>query len=142
MPVSALETVKYAIEEGLLVSYRELILAEEFSNLYEHAVHLQTQGYYLAAAVVFRAVLEEKLRELCLVNECIPERDNPTINDYNQSLYKCSRIQYDKTTMLHVTALAAIGNKAAHNTGEIEKSEVERLNNGTLEFLSKYSSAA
>jgi len=142
LPLAALETIKYAIEEGLLTSYKDLILAEEFSNLFEHACHLQTQGYYLAAAVVFRAVLEEKLRELCLSNECMPERNNPTINDYNQALYKNPKSMYDKVTMLHVTALAAIGNKAAHNEGQIGQEEIERLNTGTLEFLSKYSSAA
>ena len=137
-PVSAMESVKYAVENDLLVSYRDLILAEEFASLYEQACGLRSKDYILAAAVVFRAVIEEKLRELCLSHRCMPDKSRPGIDNLNQALYKCGEISYDKAMMLNVTALAAIGNKAAHNTGEVEKEEVERLQAGTLGLLAKY----
>lgn len=76
-PLAALETVKYAIDEGLLCSYRELIMAEAFADLYEQGQHLLAQGYFLAAGVIFRAVLEEKLRELCMEVNCMPVEWTP-----------------------------------------------------------------
>lgn len=138
-PLAALETVKFAIDEGLLQSYRELVVAEAFTDLYEQGQHLFEQGYFLAAGVIFRAVLEEKLRELCVAAGCMPEKDRPTISDLNQMLYKCESIAYDKAMMLNVTALAAVGNDAAHNKESLQKDDVERLMRGALEFLSRYS---
>lgn len=137
-PLAALETVKYVVDNGLLTTYRGLVLAEEFTNLYQQGAHLLEQGYALAAAVIFRAVLEEKLRELCLANGCMPEKERPAINDLNQALYKCEVIQYDKAMMLNATALAAIGNNAAHNSTEFSEADVGRLRQGTLDFLSRY----
>jgi hypothetical protein len=138
-PLSAMEAVKYAIDNGLLNSYRELVLAEEFASLYEQGVHLLEQGYFLAAAVIFRAVLEERLRELCIAHSCMPQKDRPAINDLSQALYKCETVSYDKAMMLHITAITAIANNAAHNVGEVPKDECERLKRGTLDFLLRYS---
>lgn len=138
-PLSALEAVKYAVDNGLLSSYRELVLAEEFTSLYEQGTHLLEQGYSLAAAVIFRGVLEERLRDLCATHGCMPEKERPTINDLNQALYKCETVPYDKAMMLHITALAAIGNNAAHNLAEVTRDDCERLMQGTLDFLSRYS---
>jgi hypothetical protein len=133
-PLAALETIKHAIDNGLLTSYRDLIIAEEFAHLHEQGSHLLSQGYFLAAGVIFRAVLEEKLRELCRSNACMPDKQYPTINDLNQALYKCEAVSYDKGMMLNVTALAAVGNNAAHNAGDLKREDVERLMRGTLEF--------
>lgn len=33
-PLAALETIKYATENGLLVSYRDMIIAESFADIY------------------------------------------------------------------------------------------------------------
>lgn len=138
--LAALETVKFAIDEGLLESYHKLVMAEAFTDLYEQGQHLLEQGYFLAAGVIFRAVLEEKLRELCTAAGCIPEKGRPTINDLNQALYKSESVAYDKAMMLNVTALAAVGNDAAHNSESLREEDVERLMRGTLEFLSRFSS--
>lgn len=138
-PLSALETIKFAIENDLLTSYRELIYSEAFADLYEQGQHLFNQGYYLAAGVIFRAVLEEKLRNLCIQNNCMPEKQRPTINDLNQALYKSNLPGYGKSMMLNVSALAAVGNDAAHNNPNLQLDDVERLMNGTLDFISRYS---
>ncbi|HMV17568.1 MAG TPA: hypothetical protein PLN96_08260 [Zoogloea sp.] len=139
-PLAALETVKYATDNGLLTSYRDLVIAEAFTDLYEQGQYLFSQGYFLAAGVIFRAVLEERLRELCLAADCMPEKERPTLGDLNQALFRCESVPYDKAMMLHVTALAAVGNDAAHNSDSLQKEDVERLMRGTLEFLSRYSS--
>ena len=109
------------MDEGLLVKYEDLIFAEAFADLYEQGQHLFSQGYFLAAGVVFRAVLEEHLRHLCERNECTPVKEKPTINDLNMALYKCDSPVYEKSVMLHVTALAAVGNDAAHNNPELKR---------------------
>lgn len=140
-PLAALETLKFAIDEGLLQSYRDLIMAEAFTDLFEQGQHLLSQGYFLAAGVIFRVVLEEKLRELTVAAKCMPEKDRPTINDFNQALYKCDSVPYDKAMMLNITALAAVGNDAAHNKDSLKNEDVERLARGTLEFISRYSTS-
>ena len=140
-PLAALETIKFAIEQGLLESYRSLVVAEACADLYAQGQHLFEQGYFLAAGVIFRAVLEEKLRELCLGAACMPEKDRPTISDFNQALYKCESVAYDKSMMLNMTSLASVGNDAAHNKESLKKEDVERLMRGTLDFVSRYSPA-
>lgn len=140
-PLAALETVKYAIENGLLTSYKSLVMAEAFSDLFRQGQYLLSEGYFLAAGVIFRAVLEEKLRDLCIGANCMPEKDRPMVGDLNQALYRCEAVPYDKTMMLNVTALAAVGNDAAHNKGSLKREDVERLMAGTLEFISRYSPA-
>jgi hypothetical protein len=137
--LAALETIKYAIDEGLLNKYRDLVVAEAFTNLYAQGEHLLSQGYILAAGVIFRAVLEGKLRDMCLSADCMPEKEHPTINDLNMALYKNEKVLYDKATMQYVTALAAIGNDAAHNKKDLHRDEVERLQRGVLDFNAKYS---
>lgn len=138
--LAPLITIKYAINEDLLTSYREIIISDAFGNLYEQGEYLFNQGYFLASGVIFRAVIEEQLRELCEKENCLPEKNKHTINDLNQALYKCETISYDKSTMLQVNALAAVGNDAAHNNPELNKDDVKRLMLGTLDFISKYAS--
>ena len=70
---------------------------------------------------------------------CMPEKERPTISDLNQAIYKCESIAYDKSMMHNITALAAVGNDAAHNKDTLQKEDVERLKRGTLEFISRYS---
>jgi len=138
-PLSALETVKYAIDEGLLTRYRDLVLADTFTDLQSQAEYLLDQRFFLAAGVILRAILEEKLRNLCKSNNRNISKLKPTISDYNQSLYADPAF-YDKAMMLNVTALAAIGNDAAHNSETLAIEDVRRLNQGVRDFLIRYSS--
>lgn len=137
-PLSALETIRRAAERGLLTTYESLIFAEAFADLCEQGQHLFSQGYFLAAGVVFRAVLEERLRRLCELNGCMPNIQRPTINDLNIALYKYDPPLYNKSVMHHVNALAAVGNDAAHNNPELTKEDVKRLQEGLLDFLARY----
>lgn len=137
-PLFALETIRKAADRGLLTSYENLIFAEAFADLYEQGQHLYSQGYFLAAGVVFRAVLEERLRRLCEQNDCMPETPRPTINDLNIALYRHVPPVYNKSVMQHVTALAGVGNDAAHNKPELTKDDVKRLQDGLLDFLARF----
>src|SRR5258707_9832403 len=101
-PLEALRTIRYALQEGLLTQYEDLIFAQAFADLFEQGAYLFDQGYFLAAGVIFRAVLEERLRKLCDRGGCAPTRPRPTISDYNQALYARTPPAYDKNMMLHV----------------------------------------
>ena len=53
--LAALETIKFAIDNGLLSSFEDLVLADTFSDLMDQGKYLLGQGYSLAAGVIFRA---------------------------------------------------------------------------------------
>ena len=55
------------------------------------------------------------------------------------SLYKATPPVYNKSMMLHITAIAAIGNDAAHNKPALKDEDVERLAAGVEDFLARYS---
>ena len=123
--LGTLEAIKHEIENDYLQDISKIIKAETFADLLEQARHLYDNGYYLAACVIARAVLEEHLRATCVCLDCIPDKRRPTISDYNQALYKIRH--YSKIKMKHIDMLASIGNAAAHNEKEIDRSEVERM---------------
>lgn len=133
-----LKGIKQSAEEGLLLRIEDLVLADAFSNLLEQAEYLLGQGYFLAAGVILRAVLEERLRGLCDRHGLTLARPKPTLNDYNQELYKAT--VYDKLTFKELDALVAIGNDAAHNAPTLTREHVDRLLDGATRFLTKFAS--
>ena len=133
----ALKAIRQSLDEGLLVRFEDLVLAEAFSDLYEQADYLFLQGYLLAAGVIARAVLEERLRRLCAAHQCVPTRDRPTLGDYNTALYKHN--SYDKITYKHVDSIAVVGNDAAHNKPDLKPEDVRRLLDGVQSFLIRFS---
>ena len=56
--------------------------AEAFESLLEQADYLLSEGYFLAAGVLGRAVLEEHLRKWCDLKAYSPAKQRPTINDF------------------------------------------------------------
>ncbi len=133
-----LRAIDEAIENDLLVRFEDLVFAEAFSDLIDQAEYLFQQGYILASGVILRAVLEERLRNMCCRSKCMPNKTRPTLGDFNMELYK-SKV-YDKITMKHVDAMAAIGNDAAHNKPKLKKDDVERFKNDLVSFLQKHAS--
>lgn len=121
--LGALEALERAVQNDLLVKIENLVHAEALGSLLEQAEHLNKNGYYVAACVLGRSVLEEHLRNLCLKHGCMPSQANPTVNSYNMALYPTV---YDKIKMQHVTGLATIGNDAAHQQ-KATKDDCERL---------------
>jgi hypothetical protein len=122
----ALAGIYGAVLNDMLISLETLVLAKEFGNLLEQADHLFENGYFLAAGVLGRAVLEDHLRTWCQRVPCIPVPPNgkpPTLNDFNMELYRKDKIS--KTTMLHVTTMGTIGNDAAHNKPELKQDDVK-----------------
>lgn len=126
--VTILGTVK-SIQEAVagdhLASYRDLVVAEAFANLLEQAEHLLSMGYWLAAGILGRAVLEEELREYASSANCFPQKARPTISDLNAELYKVG--VYDKLEFKLIDSLAAIGNECAHNLSGVTEERVRHL---------------
>jgi hypothetical protein len=133
--LGALESISENVVAGRLARFEDIVFAEAFSNLIEQAEYLLSKGYYLAAGVLFRAVLEEKLRRLCDTQNQNVEKQRPTISDYNQALYKAT--VYDKITFKNVDAMATIGNAAAHNEDRLVAADIERLHSNLLDFLQR-----
>ena len=133
--VGALKSLKETIDNGYLIRIEDLIFAEAFSNLIEQSEYLLSQGYNLAAGVLARAVLEEKLRNLCNSEKVVFATKRPTLSILNTELYK--RGYYDKIEFKNIDLLTAIGNNAAHNK-PITKEEVKKLLEGVLELLKRY----
>ncbi len=131
--IGTLEAIKFEIENDHLDSFTRIIRAETAADLMEQAELLLTNGFYLAAGVIGRAILEEILRKTCESLSCSPTKEKPTINDYNQSLY--ANQHYSKTRMKQIEALAAIGNDAAHNSPNLSKDDVKRLINELPELI-------
>ncbi|MBK7243522.1 MAG: DUF4145 domain-containing protein [Saprospiraceae bacterium] len=133
--LGALKSMKETIDNGYLIRIEDLIFAEAFSNLIEQAEYLYSNGYFLASGVLGRAVLEEKLRNLCDSNNLFFSKNRPTLNDFNTELFK-SKI-YDKIEFKSIDHLISIGNSAAHNK-PINKEDVKKLIDGVIEILKKF----
>ena len=134
--LGALQSVLESVEHGRLAAFEDIVFAEAFANLIDQGEYLLEKDYHLAAGVVFRAVLEERLRRLCDVHGAMPAKPRPTISDYNQSLYKAN--VYDKIVMKHVDAMATVGNAAAHGTDGFHPADVVQLRTNLVSFLARF----
>lgn len=134
--LGTLEAIKQAIEAGTLVSVEDLVRADAFNNLLEQAEYLSGEGYFLAAGVLGRAVLEEHLRNWCSLRACIPAKTRPTLNDFKDALYKGKHI--NAIEVKHVDSMAAVGNACAHNEPMANAEDVTRLLRDVRAFLIRH----
>lgn len=135
--IGALESIRDNVARGRLASFEDIVFAEAFANLTEQGEYLLDKHYFVAAGVIFRAVLEERLRRMCQTHGQTPQKTRPTITDYNQALYKAQI--YDKIEFKNVDAMAAVGNSAAHNSPGLTIDRVKRFRTDMVEFLAKFS---
>lgn len=139
-----LESIKKEISGGWLVSVKELVSAEIFSNFLVMGEYLLEQNYKDPAAVIFGSVLEEKIRQLAISNgiSIKSEKDGKTIffksDRINSELLKAN--VYNKLDQKHVTAWLDLRNKAAHGKyGEYNIDQVKTMRDGILEFVNRQS---
>jgi len=133
--IGGLKSINETLDKGYLIRIEDLIFAEAFSNLIEQSEYLFSQNYFLAAGVICRAVLEEKLRNLCISQSINFSKSKPTLNDYNTELYKTKF--YDKIQFKNIDSLIVIGNSAAHNQSA-NKDEIQRMIAEVKKVLLKY----
>ncbi len=134
--LGTLEAIEQVVNDGLLISIEDMVRADSFSSLLEQADFLDRQGYFLAAGVLGRAVLEEHLRKWASSLPAPIPKSHPTINDFKDALYKDKKIT--NAVMQHIGAMAAVGNDAAHNKPELTKDSVSGMLRDVREFIGKY----
>lgn len=134
--LGTLEAIEHSISEGLLLNVEDMVRAESFNNLLDQADFLHQQGFFLAAGVLARAVLEEHLRAWAGNSSLSISKPKPTLNDFKDALYKNKR--FSLTVLKHIEAMAAVGNDAAHNKPELTKHDVSRVLRDVREFIGKY----
>ena len=125
-----------AIEKGRLSSIEEKVSAAVLGDLVEHAEILIEQKFHLAAAVVLRAVLEERLRKLCEAHTLPITAPKPTMDHFRQALAKADVI--DKVVAKKIDWMAGVGNAAAHNLPSFNPADVPGLYKDTLDFLDRF----
>ncbi|HET6249662.1 MAG TPA: hypothetical protein VFE47_18380 [Tepidisphaeraceae bacterium] len=134
--LGTLEALRDAVRDDLLITAENLLRAEVFADLLEQAEHLLDGGYFLAAGVLGRAVLEDHLRNWCSRASCQPAKGKPTLDDFKTELYRAKRIS--TADMQHVQAMAAVGNEAAHNLPTLTGANVKRLLSDMRTFLGEH----
>ncbi len=135
-----LKALRGDIEGDWLTSMRGLVSAEIFSDFLEMAEHLLSEGYKDPAAVLLGGVLEERLRQLAILEE-IPvsiEKDDGTVprkaSSLNQGLGKAQR--YNLLQQKTITAWLDLRNKAAHgHFDEYSADQVQNFMDGLKHFI-------
>jgi hypothetical protein len=138
--IRILNTIKHAIENDWLISYRGLIAAELFSNFLEMAAHLIAEGYKDAAAVIIGSTLEEHLRQVCDTHGV----DLTVLKGTDQVAKKADLLNadlkkaniYGALEQKQVTTWLALRNSAAHGKyNEYTKEQVDFMYQGVLNFI-------
>lgn len=135
-----LKAAKQEIDNGWLISVKELVSAEIFSDFLEMAEYLLSEGYKDPAAVMLGSVLEEHLRQLCLKHniaiqiekhdKMFPKKAETLNTDLSSAAI------YNKLDQKSVTTWYDIRNKAAHgNYGEYTKEQVKLMYEGIVNFI-------
>jgi hypothetical protein len=136
-----LSSIKTEIEKGWIVSLKGLVSAEIFTDFIEMAEHLLEEGYKDPAAVIIGGVLEEHLRQICVVNgiEILDVKGKPKKADLlNSGL--TSAVIYNRLDHKNVTSWLDLRNKAAHGKySEYNKEQVVSMLKAVTEFVSRVS---
>jgi len=140
--INILNQIKHEVDNGLLITIKQLVTAEVFSDFLEMSEHLLDEGYKDAAAVMIGSVLEEHLRQLCKTHnvdidfikgiDAIPKKADML----NADLKKAE--VYGPLEQKQVTAWLGLRNSAAHGKyKEYTIEQVKLLYQGVLDFVSR-----
>ena len=138
-----LSAIKKDVDGGWLISVKELISAEIFSDFLEQANYLLEKKYKDPAAVMIGSVLEEHLRQLCYKNSIdVNVFDSKGKSSYiaaeelNTQLYKTN--VYNINDYKGVTFWLGLRNFAAHgNYLEFTIEQVKLMYQSVLDFIAR-----
>lgn len=137
-----LQAIKKEIDGGWLFTLKNLVTAEVFSDFLEMAKYLLEQNYKDPAAVMIGSVLEEHLRQLCLINAIQVD----ALKNEKMVFKKADQLNsdlatqniYNKLDQKNVTAWLDLRNKAAHGKyNEYLQTQVELMYSGVLDFITR-----
>ena len=140
--IGIIESIKDEIENGWLITYKQLVTAEVFSDFLEMAKYLLDEKFKDAAAVMIGSILEEHLRQLCITKSI----DVTTIKGSDMVPKKADVLNVDLTKkgvynglqQKSVTAWLDLRNKAAHGKyGEYTFEQVGVMYMGVADFVSR-----
>lgn len=120
---------------GFVFDLKVLVEAELFDDFLSQANYLLKQGFYVPAASLTGAVLEDYLRKLCDRHNVSYDEDDTNINKLNSELRK--KDVYSKLISKEIIAKADIRNNADH--GKFEKfnnSDVKDMISWVRRFIS------
>lgn len=130
--------LKQAYEKGYLHTVEELIHADLFSDFFEMAEYLLSEGYKDPSAVIAGSVLEEHLRKLCIKNGITVETSGRPKKADSLNSELAAKAVYSKLDQKSVTAWLGLRNKAAHGKySEYNKGQVDFMIKSVREFLSR-----
>jgi len=131
-----LEAAYRDFSEGFLFDLRAMVRADLLGNFIEQAEALLDEGYYVPAASLVGAVLEDTLRRICdQQNVSYSEKTN--VNALNTLLAKAT--VYNKLTQKEITAKADIRNNADHGKfDQFTESDVKDMVKWVQRFASEH----
>ena len=139
--INILAAIRNEVDNDWLVSIKQMVSAEIFSDFFEMSKYLLDQKYKDPAAVMIGSVLEEHLRLLCR-NHSVPidfqNNSGGTVpkkaDTLNADLVKAG--VYGILEQKNVTAWLDLRNRAAHGKySEYTQEQVELMYQGVLNFL-------
>jgi hypothetical protein len=139
--IGVIQSLISDIDSGYMVTFRETIHAEQFSDYLEMAKHLLDNGYKDPAAVIAGSSLEIHLKNIFSKNNISTLCDDGVTHKkadlINSELVKAS--VYGKLEQKSITAWLDLRNKAAHgNYGQYDINQVGLLIDSIRHFIIKY----
>lgn len=123
-------------ESGLLFEIKSLVRAEVLEDFLTQAEVLLKNGYYIPAASLAGAILEDTLRKLCEKNG-VPVAEKTKLDSLNSELARNNI--YDKLVQKRITALADIRNNADHgHFDKFSKDDVDDMLKWINRFTTDY----
>lgn len=134
--IGILKAAREDIDKGYIINVRTLLTAEVFTDFLEMSEHLLDRDYYIPAASLIGAVLEDSLRKM-LIKNGVKIGGGDDLNALNQ---KCVDAEiYNQVKRKEVQLWTDIRNKADHgNFDQIDKEQVKRMLDGVTHFLGEY----
>lgn len=137
------QSLRDAIEGDYLISVRELVHSDMFSDFLEMADHFQKDGFKDAAAVIGGGVLENQLRQLLVKNGIDTEVSNGTKSEPKNADRMNNEIAgikvYGKLEQKSITAWLDLRNSAAHaRYDDYDHKQVANMLQGIRDFVIKF----
>jgi HEPN domain-containing protein len=130
------KAAQHDFEQGLLFDVRSLVAAELLGDFTDQAEALVKEGFYVPAASLAGAVLEDALRKLCQKHG-VPLPSSTKIDRLNADLAKAG--VYSTLVQKQITVLADIRNKADHGKfKEFTREDVENMVKWLRRFSADY----
>lgn len=138
--VALLKAIKEDCEKGFLGELAAIMRADLAGDYLAQAEVLYAEGYYVPAAVLAGAVLEDALRKLCDekgVATTKPSGERRGINATNDDLAKAG--VYSAAKAHEIRAWADIRNNCAHGDGhKVRPEDVDRMIKGIRALAADY----